>query len=146
MARLHWHGVVVKQIVALFISIWFVCLHIPASAHPYVHSHSRSGGTHFRPWYRSTPTATVTKNSVYRGKVSDYTGAVGRNRLLHDETAPHLQGPESYGRVTHAGAPDVPHEIRLPDLPQSDHFRNSVSLCEPPHFTMTEHDGCQPMR
>jgi hypothetical protein len=102
---------------------------------PYVHQ-----------YYRSGLERSVASNFSHKSEVNPYTGAVGRNRYIHDGTSAYLWGPDSYGRVGHAGAPDVRHEMRLPDLAQSYNFPNSVSFCAAPHFTMTEHDGCQPVR
>jgi hypothetical protein len=62
----------------------------------------------------------------------------------------HYQGPDSFGRVGHNGVPDQPQVYRdpswvSPNRPQVYRDPNSVSLC-PPHFRMTERDGCQAVR
>jgi hypothetical protein len=78
----------------------------------------------------------VRDNFSYKGNVNPYTGAVGTNRYIHDRTSPYYQGPDSHGRVGHSGANE----------PLSYGNPNSVTLCPPPHFTMTEQDGCQAVR
>src|SRR6266403_6272983 len=122
---------VMKRILITFLLFVVVTWNLPAFAAQYVHGYTRSNGTYVGPYYRSSPNGTVTDNFSYRGNVNPYTGAVGTNRYIHDKTSPYYQGPDSHGRVGHSGASE-PQGYRLP---------NSVSLCPPPHFTMTEQDG-----
>ena len=63
-------------------------------------------------------------------------GTVARSSYIEDKTLPYYQGPDIYGRIGHNG---VSNPLAYRDL-------NSVSLCPPPHFRMTERDGCQPVR
>ena len=161
-----------KHIITVLLSIAFGFLYIPAFADQYVHGYTRSNGTYVHSYYRSSPDNTVTNNFSYKGNVNPYTGAIGRNRYIHDKTSPYFQGPDSHGRVGHAStaeapafnaadpafkmlepppkslglastAPSEPQGMRLPQVSRGP---KSVSLCAPPHFTMTERDGCQPVR
>jgi hypothetical protein len=119
-----------------------------AFADQYVHGYTRSNGTYVQPYYRSSPNGTVTDNFSYKGNVNPYNGSIGTNRYIHDKTSPYFQGPDSHGRVGHNGASD-PAGYRVNELgvnePQ-DYWvapRGSISQCPPPHFRMTERDGCQ---
>ena len=99
-----------------------------------------------QPYYRSSPNNTVRDNFSYKGNVNPYTGAVGTNTYIHDKTSLYYQGPDSHGRVGHNGAPDDPQGYRDPtsvgpNQPQVYSGSNSVSLCPPLHFRMTERDG-----
>jgi hypothetical protein len=63
-------------------------------------------------------------------------GTVTGNSYIEDKTSPYYQGPDIHGRI---GYNDVSNPPAHRDL-------NSVNLCPPPHFRMTERDGCQPVR
>jgi hypothetical protein len=82
-----------------------------------------------------------------RAMTGHITGAVGTNRYVNDKTSPYYQGPDSHGRVGHADAP-VGDAVTggVSNQLQGYRYLNSVSLCPPPHFRMTERDGCQPVR
>src|SRR5438105_13970758 len=98
---------------------------------------------------RTSPNGTVRDNFSYKGNVNPYTGAVGTNRYIHDKTSPYYQGPDSHGRVGHSGASEPQgYGVNEPQgyEPQPYHDRVSISLCAPPHFRMTERDGCQAVR
>ena len=137
-----------KRFSVIFLAIFVVILNISAFADQYVHGYTRSNGTYVRPYYRSSPNGTATDNFSYRGNVNPYTGAVGTNRYIHDKTSPYYQGPDSHGRVGHSGAPFQGEGYGSSNSVISDHLRiysdpHSVSLCPPPHYRMTEMDGCQ---
>jgi hypothetical protein len=139
-----------------FSAAFTVCLLLFANvtfADQYVHGYTRSNGTYVRPYYRSSPNGTVTDNFSYKGNLNPYTGAVGTNRYIHDQTSPYYQGPDSHGRVGHNGASNQPQGYRDPNSASVYYWdrysrgeANSVSLCPSPHFRMTERDGCQPVR
>jgi hypothetical protein len=121
-------------------AVFTVCLVFFATvafADQYVHGYTRSNGTHVQPYYRSSPNGTVTDNFSYKGNINPYTGAIGSNRYIHDKTSLYYQGPGSHGRIGHNGAP--PQDYTDTDTRDA----NPVSLCPPPHFRMTERDGCQ---
>jgi hypothetical protein len=134
----------------LFVAVWSISA---AFADQYVHGYTRSNGTYVKPYYRSSPNGTVRDNFSYKGNVNPYTGAIGTNRYVHDKTSPYYQGPDSHGQVGHNGASD-PEGYRVNELqgygvyaPQA--YRDapgSISQCPPPHFRMTERDGCQAVR
>jgi hypothetical protein len=63
-------------------------------------------------------------------------GTVATNSYIEDKTSPYYQGPDIHGRIGQNGASN----------PLAHRDLNSVSLCPPPHFRMTERDGCQPVR
>jgi hypothetical protein len=63
-------------------------------------------------------------------------GTVATSSYIEDKTSPYYQGPDIRGQIGPNG----------PSNPPAHHDLNSVSLCPPPHFRMTEHDGCQPVR
>src|SRR6266446_1971220 len=128
--------IILKQLFAVFFVVCVGVFNAGAFADQYVHGYTRSNGTVVQPYYRSNPNNTVRDNFSYKGNVNPHTGAVGTNRYIHDRTSPYYQGPDNHGRVGHSGAGD-PQGYRVP---------NSVSLCPPPHFTMTEQDGCQAVR
>ena len=133
--------------VSLSILLLAVVFSSSSFAAQYVHGYYRSSGTYVRPYYRSSPNGTVTDNFSYKGNVNPYTGAVGTNRYIHDKTSAYFQGPDSHGVVGHASAPHVPQEkMLLPDQIHGYRDPNSVGLCPPPHFRMTERDGCQLVR
>jgi hypothetical protein len=67
------------------------------------------------------------------------TGAGATYRYIQDKSSPYYQGPDIYGRIDYDGVSDPPAPPAHRDL-------NSVSLCPPPHFRITERDGCQPVR
>jgi hypothetical protein len=153
-----------KRFSVIFLAIFVVILNISAFADQYVHGYTRSNGTYVRPYYRSSPNGTVRDNFSYRGNINPYTGAVGRNRYIHDKTSPYYQGPDSHGRVGHSGAAFQPQGYGasnsvslnqrqgyggsnsvISNQPQAYRDPNSVSLCPPP-FRMTEMDGCQAVR
>jgi hypothetical protein len=126
-----------KQLFGVFFVVCFVVCSAPSAlADQYVHGYTRSNGTYVQSYYRSSPNNTVRDNFSYKGNVNPYTGAVGTNRYIHDRSSPYYQGPDRHGRVGHSAAGE----------PQGYRERNSVTLCPPPHFTMTEHDGCQAVR
>src|SRR3984893_6170220 len=127
---------VLKRILIIFLACLVVSWNIPAFAGQYVHGYTRSNGAVVQPYYRSSPNGTVRDNFSYKGNVNPYTGAVGTNRYIHDRTSPYYQGPDSHGRVVHGGESE----------PLSCGKPNSAPLCPPPHFTMTEQDGCQAVR
>jgi hypothetical protein len=129
--------------VALFVVVWTISS--ATLANQYVHGYTRSNGTYVQPYYRSSPNGTVGDNFSYKGNVNPYTGAVGTNRYIHDKTSRYYQGPDSHGRVGHSGASEQPQGYR-PNEPQAYHNPVSISLCAPPHFRMTERDGCQAVR
>jgi hypothetical protein len=142
---------VLKRISIIFLACFVVSWNIPAFADQFVHGYTRSNGTYVRPYYRSSPNGTVTDNFSYKGNVNPYTGAVGTNRYLHDKTSPYYQGPDSHGRVGHSGAPFQGQGYGSSNSvisiqPQAYRDPHSVSLCAPPHFRMTEMDGCQAAR
>jgi hypothetical protein len=135
-----------RKIFVAVVSV-FLLFSSSAFADQHVHGYYRSNGTYVQPYYRSSPNGTVTDNFSYKGNVNPHTGAVGTNRYTHDRTSPYFQGPDTHGRVGHDGsAPDVPKGVWLSNQPQGYSGANSVSLCSPPHFRMTERDGCQPVR
>ena len=140
-----------KQLLGIFVAFCVVLVSLSAFADQYVHGYTRSNGTYVQPYYRSSPDNTVTNNFSYRGNVNPYTGAVGTNRYIHDKTSPYYQGPDSHGRVGHNGAPNQPQVDGnptwvSPNQPQLYGNSDWVSLCPPPHFRMTERDGCQAVR
>src|ERR1700726_2651261 len=142
---------VLKRILIIFLACFVVAWNIPAFADQFVHGYMRSNGTYVSPYYRSSPNGTVTDNFSYRGNVNPYTGAVGTNRYIHDKTSPYYQGPDSQGRVGHNGAPNQSQVYGdrtwvSPNQPQVYGNSKWVSLCPPPHFRMTERDGCQAVR
>ena len=142
---------VMKRILITFLLFVVVTWNLPAFAAQYVHGYTRSNGTYVGPYYRSSPNGTVTDNFSYRGNVNPYTGAVGTNRYIHDKTSPYYQGPDSHGRVGHSGAPFEGQGFGSSNSVISGHSRiysdpHSVSLCPPPHYRMTEMDGCQAAR
>ena len=94
-----------KQLAVIFFAFCVVVFgDISAFADQYVHGYTRSNGTYVQPYYRSSPNNTVRDNFSYKGNVNPYTGAVGRNRYIHDKTSPYYQGPDSHGRIGHNGA------------------------------------------
>ena len=130
-----------RKIFALFVLGVIVGFSVPTCADEYVHGYMRSNGTYVHSYYRSSPDDTVTNNFSFKGNVNPYTGAVGTNRYIHDITSPYYERPDIHGRIGHNGAPAV-------DRPPPQDFRNLgsvVDLCPPPHFRMTEQDGCQPV-
>jgi len=132
--------------VALCVALWSIST---AFADQYVHGYTRSNGTYMQPYYRSSPDHTVTNNFSYKGNVNPYTGTVGTNRYIHDKTSPYYQGPDSHGRVGHSGASDPRgFGVNEPQGYEPQAYRDpvSISLCAPPHFRMTERDGCQAVR
>jgi len=139
-----------KQLLGIFVAFCVVLVSLSAFADQYVHGYTRSNGTYVQPYYRSSPDNTVTNNFSYRGNVNPYTGAVGTNRYIHDKTSPYYQGPDSHGRVGHNGASDPEgyraNELQGDGAPQAYRDPVSISLCAPPHFRMTERDGCQAVR
>ena len=140
-----------KRFSVIFLAIFVVILNISAFADQYVHGYTRSNGTYVRPYYRSSPNGTVRDNFSYRGNINPYTGAVGRNRYIHDKTSPYYQGPDRYGRVGRSGAAFQPQGYGssnsiISNQPRAYRDPHSVSLCAPPHFRMTEMDGCQAAR
>jgi hypothetical protein len=130
----------------IFLTGLAVFFNLSAFADQYVHGYTRSNGTYVHSYYRSSPDSTVTNNFTYKGNINPYTGAVGANRYIHDKTSAYYQGPDSHGRVGHPNATDMREEIRRPYELQGHRDSYSVSLCAPPHFRMTEQDGCQPTR
>jgi len=138
-------GIVMKLITAVFGALCFLYLSLPSFADQYVHGYTRSNGTYVQPYYRSSPDKTVTNNFSYKGNVNPYTGAVGTNRYNHDKTSPNYQGPDSHGRVGHDSVPDMPQGAWSAGQPQDHLDPGAISLCPPPHFKMTERDGCQPI-
>jgi hypothetical protein len=140
-----------RRLSAIFLSFCVVVFSISAFADQYVHGYTRSNGTVVQPYYRSSPNNTVRDNFSYKGNVNPYTGAVGTNRYIHDKTSLYYQGPDSHGRVGHNGVPNQPQGHGdptwvSPNQPQVYHASNWLSLCPPPHFRMTERDGCQAVR
>jgi hypothetical protein len=144
-------GFIMKQLLGMFVAFCVVVVSHSTFADQYVHGYTRSNGTYVQPYYRSSPDNTVTNNFSYRGNVNPYTGAVGTNRYIHDKTSPYYQGPDSHGRVGHNGVPNQPQVYGnptwvSPNQPQLYGNSDWVSLCPPPHFRMTERDGCQAVR
>jgi len=110
-----------------------------------------SNGTYVDPYcHRSSVNGTVSISC--KGPPMHFTGTVGPNRYIHDNTSPYYQGPDIPGRMGHNGAshPPLDGPGNREDIPGKEphYYRdlNSVSLCPPPHFRMTERDGCQPVR
>jgi hypothetical protein len=141
-----WHRVIVKRIATAFLAIFVAYISISAFADEYVRGYTRRSGTYVQPYYRSSPDNTVTNNFSYKGNINPHTGARGTTRYIHDPPSPYYQGSDSYGRVGHNSAPNEPQEMLPPNQPQGYHNPNSVSVCPPPHFRMTERDGCQAVR
>ena len=137
-----------------FSAAFTVCLMFFATtatfADQYVHGYTRSNGTYVQPYYRSSPNSTVGDNFSYKGNVNPHTGAIGADRYIHDKTSPYYQGPDSHGRVAHNGASDPEgyrgNELQGYGAPQAYRDPVSINLCPPPHYRMTERDGCQPVR
>ena len=128
-----------KRFSVIFLAIFVVILNISAFADQYVHGYTRSNGTYVRPYYRSSPNGTVRDNFSYRGNINPYTGAVGRNRYIHDRTSPYYQGPDRYGRVGHSGAAFQPQGYGASNSvisiqPPSHHDPYSVSFA-PDHIS-----------
>jgi hypothetical protein len=80
-------------------------------------------------------------------------GAVATNSYIGDKTSPYSQRPDIHGRIGQNGASNQPldgpgnrEDILGEGEPHHHRDLNSVSLCPPPHFRMTERDGCQPVR
>ena len=119
---------------------------------PYCHRSSLNGNVHIEchgpPMHFNihvTGNGTVATNSYIEDKTSPY----------YQGPAPHpyYQGPDIHRRIGQNGASNQPLEGpgNREDIPGEGepHYRralNSVSLCPPPHFRMTERDGCQPVR
>jgi hypothetical protein len=82
-----------RQLSTIFLVFCVVVVSLSAFADQYVHGYTRSNGTYVQPYYRSSPNNTVRDNFSYKGNVNSYTGAVGRNRYIHDKTSPYYQGP-----------------------------------------------------
>ena len=138
-----------KQLPVVFVALCFVVWSISAAfADQYVHGYTRSNGTVVQPYHRSSPNNTVTDNFSYKGNVNPHTGAVGTNRYIHDRTSPYYQAPDSHGRVGHSAAsdPQAYHEPATWPGHTSTSDRLSINLCPPPHFAMTEQDGCHAVR
>jgi len=115
-----------------------------------------SNGTYVDPYcHRTSPNGTV--NLSCKGPpihvTAHITGTVGTNRYIQDKTSPYYQGLDIHGPIGHNGASNQPldrpgNREDIPGEGEAHHYRNlnSVSLCPPPHFRMTERDGCQPVR
>ena len=80
-------------------------------------------------------------------------GTVTTNSYIEDKTSPYYQGPDIHGRIGQNGASNQPlagsrNGEGIPGEGEPHYHRasNSVSLCPPTHFRMTERDGCQPVR
>jgi len=142
---------IMKYLSGIFFAFCVVFWCTSALSDQFVHGYTRSNGTYVQPYYRSSPNNTVRDNFSYKGNVNPHTGAVGTNRYIHDKTSLYYEGPDSHGRVGHNGAPDDPQGYPDPtsvgsNQPQVYRDSNWVSLCPPPHFRMTERDGCQAVR
>ena len=66
------------------------------------------------------------------GPTMHFTGTVGSNK--NGASNQPLDGPGNREDIPREGEPHYHRDL------------NSVSVCSPPHFRMTERDGCQPVR
>jgi hypothetical protein len=80
-------------------------------------------------------------------------GTVATSSYIEDKTSPYYQRPEIHGRISQNGSSNQPlagsrNGADIPGEGEPHYHRdlNTVSLCPPPHFRMTERDGCQPVR
>jgi len=78
----------------------------PADAQDYVQGYTRSDGTYVAPYYRSAPDDSVTNNYSFAGNVNPYTGEVGTDLDIHDETSPYYEGPDDNGDSGHSDDDD----------------------------------------
>jgi hypothetical protein len=102
----------VRQIFKVFFVCLIIVFNIPAFADQYVHGYTRSNGTYVQPYFRSSPDGTVTNNFSFKGNANPYTGAIGKNRYIHDKTSPYYEGPDSHGKIGHNGS-NPPNEIPI---------------------------------
>lgn len=86
---------IIAAVFALFV------LTAPAFADEYVNGYFRQDGTYVQGYYRSSPNGTVQDNYSYKGNVNPYTGEVGTDRYIHDDTSPYYEGPNDQGQVGH---------------------------------------------
>ena len=119
---------------------------VVAEADQHVHGYYRHNGTYVHPYYRTSPDNTVTNNYSYHGNLSPYTGKIGTNYYRHDLTSPYYTGPDIHGKVGHSGAYYMPpvtgYSYAKPG--RAYHDPSTVDLCPPPHYRITERNGCQP--